>query len=125
MQLIFPCRVIPPSLKDNSSRLESVEVLFFDILGTMLDWYGTVTRALKRQADRFLPEGSFHPFAWDLLNIKVFTPEIVDWGFFASQWRNGYMVALYVVCLFQGTVLVTPFQAASCRVRIYSPSRHH
>jgi len=73
-----------PTLKDHGGRLESVEVLFFDILGTMLDWHGTVARALKRQGDRLLPEGCSHS-----LTVSATCPS-KNFGL-QKLWIGGYL----------------------------------
>ncbi|KAJ7708251.1 HAD-like domain-containing protein [Mycena rosella] len=62
---------------DDDSTLTKVEVLFFDLDGTVLDWRGTVGAELRRH-------GSKH------------FPQIRDeqWEEFATKWREMYLAAI-------------------------------
>ncbi|PIL30019.1 hypothetical protein GSI_07931 [Ganoderma sinense ZZ0214-1] len=53
-----------------TNPLSGVEAYVFDVFGTVVDWYGSVTRALEA----FAPE-----------SLKS-----EDWGSFAKEWRKGY-----------------------------------
>ncbi|KAI1787654.1 haloacid dehalogenase [Ganoderma leucocontextum] len=57
-------------MSDSANALNGVEAYVFDVFGTVVDWYGSVTRALEG----FAPES--------LKNE--------DWGSFAKEWRKGY-----------------------------------
>ncbi|KAH9920511.1 haloacid dehalogenase [Epithele typhae] len=51
--------------------LAGVEAYLFDVFGTVVDWYGSVSRSLKESAP------------------ASFQDE--DWGDFTKEWRKGYM----------------------------------
>ncbi|KAM5536350.1 hypothetical protein V8D89_009948 [Ganoderma adspersum] len=57
-------------MSDTANPLSGVEAYVFDVFGTVVDWYGSVTRALEA----FAPES--------LKNE--------EWGSFAKEWRKGY-----------------------------------
>ncbi|KAI0641235.1 haloacid dehalogenase [Trametes meyenii] len=50
-----------------SNELQGVEAYVFDVFGTVVDWYGSVSSALKD-----------------------FTGQDEDWGSFTQEWRKGY-----------------------------------
>ncbi|RPD73748.1 haloacid dehalogenase [Lentinus tigrinus ALCF2SS1-7] len=56
-------------MSQQASTLAGVEVYIFDVFGTVVDWYGNITRALAAAA----PEGVNE-----------------DWDAFANEWRTGY-----------------------------------
>ncbi|CAK5284389.1 unnamed protein product [Mycena citricolor] len=60
---------------DYDSNLSKVEVLFFDLDGTVMNWRGTVADELKR------------------LGTKNFVKPI-DWEAFATKWREAYLSAI-------------------------------
>ncbi|KAF7324985.1 hypothetical protein MKEN_00540900 [Mycena kentingensis (nom. inval.)] len=62
---------------DDTSTLTKVEVLFFDLDGTVLDWQKTVADELRRSARGF----------WD-------GADTMEWEGFALKWREMYMLAL-------------------------------
>ncbi|KAF7368750.1 hypothetical protein MVEN_00199900 [Mycena venus] len=63
---------------DDDSSLTKVEVLFFDLDGTTLNWQATVAEELKRLGNKHFPE----------LHDKV------DWAAFALKWRELYLSAI-------------------------------
>ncbi|KAJ7035152.1 HAD-like domain-containing protein [Mycena alexandri] len=63
---------------DDDSSLTKVEVLFFDLDGTVLDWHGTVTEELRRQANKT-----------NVAKIKA-----IDWDNFAFKWRDLFLATL-------------------------------
>ncbi|KAJ7240375.1 haloacid dehalogenase [Mycena haematopus] len=58
------------------SNLTSVEVLFFDLDGTVLNWQGTVAEELRRLGNKHFPE--IHD----------------NWEGFALKWRDLYLAAI-------------------------------
>ncbi|EIN03473.1 haloacid dehalogenase [Punctularia strigosozonata HHB-11173 SS5] len=56
-----------------ADNLEGVEALLFDVFGTVVDWKGSVTRALESKAQQL----GFHADE--------------DWTAFTVEWREGYM----------------------------------
>ncbi|KAJ7763150.1 HAD-like domain-containing protein [Mycena maculata] len=62
---------------DDDSSLTRVEVLFFDLDGTVLDWQGSVAAELRRQGAKHFP-----------------TITGVDWEGFAMKWRELYLAAI-------------------------------
>ncbi|KAJ7457262.1 HAD-like domain-containing protein [Mycena galericulata] len=62
---------------NDDSSLTKVEVLFFDLDGTVLDWQGTVAEELRRQGNKLFP-----------------TVTGVDWESFAMKWRELYLAAI-------------------------------
>ncbi|KAJ6590873.1 HAD-like domain-containing protein [Mycena sp. CBHHK59/15] len=56
------------------SVLTNVEVLFFDLDETVLDWQGTVAQELRRQGNKYFS------------NVTD-----VDWEGFAMKWKEGYL----------------------------------
>ncbi|KAH8116897.1 haloacid dehalogenase [Phellopilus nigrolimitatus] len=59
--------------------LDGIEALTFDVFGTVVDWHGSVVRALKAKAAES-----------DSKQLRSTTDE--DWSDFAKEWRKGYMV---------------------------------
>ncbi|KAK7052555.1 HAD-like domain-containing protein [Favolaschia claudopus] len=59
----------------DDSSLTKVEVLFFDLDGTVLNWHGTVVDELRRLAAKHCPE----------VHKKM------DWETFALKWRDLYL----------------------------------
>ncbi|KAI0757731.1 haloacid dehalogenase [Daedaleopsis nitida] len=57
-------------MSTTTNPLLGVEAYVFDVFGTVVDWYGSVSRALEKAA----PDG--------------YSGE--DWGAFATEWRKGY-----------------------------------
>lgn len=55
-----------------SGRMEGIEVLLFDVFGTVVDWRSSVYNELKRRG-----------------NTLSFTDQ--DWHDFANEWRQGYL----------------------------------
>ncbi|KAF8217976.1 HAD-like domain-containing protein [Mycena galopus ATCC 62051] len=64
--------------KSYDSNLTAVEVLFFDLDGTVLNWQGTVAAELRRLGNKHFPE----------IHDKV------DWEGFALKWRDLYLAAI-------------------------------
>ncbi|KAJ7111165.1 HAD-like domain-containing protein [Mycena crocata] len=62
---------------DDDSSLTRVEVLFFDLDGTVLDWQGSVAAELRRLGNQHFP------------NITG-----VDWEGFAMKWREMYLTEI-------------------------------
>ncbi|KAI5117431.1 hypothetical protein M0805_007002 [Coniferiporia weirii] len=62
---------------DNNDTLEGVEALTFDVFGTVVDWHGSVVRAMKVRAAESNSQ-----------ELKNVTDE--DWSDFAKEWRLGY-----------------------------------
>jgi len=63
---------------DDDSSLTKVEVLFFDLDGTVLNWHGTVSEELRRLGNKHFPE----------IHKKV------DWDGFAQKWRDLYLSSI-------------------------------
>ncbi|KAJ7347905.1 HAD-like domain-containing protein [Mycena albidolilacea] len=63
---------------NDDPSLTQVEVLFFDLDGTVLNWQGTVSEELRRLANKHFPE----------IRDKV------DWEGFAMRWRDSYLAAI-------------------------------
>ncbi|KAI0716153.1 haloacid dehalogenase [Cerioporus squamosus] len=57
-------------MSSESGPLSGVEAYVFDVFGTVVDWYGSVTRALEKAAP------------------AEYADE--DWGSFTKEWRRGY-----------------------------------
>jgi len=62
----------------DTPSLESVEALTFDVFGTVVDWHGSVVRAMKARASKS-----------DWPGLRSVSDE--DWSDFAKEWRRGYM----------------------------------
>ncbi|KAJ7075933.1 HAD-like domain-containing protein [Mycena belliarum] len=62
---------------DDDSSLTKVEVLFFELDGTVLDWRGTVAAELQRQGSKYYPQ---------ILKAQ--------WEEFATKWRDMYLTTL-------------------------------
>ncbi|KAJ6531372.1 HAD-like domain-containing protein [Mycena vulgaris] len=62
---------------DDDSSLTKVEVLFFDLDGTVFDWRGTIADELRRQGNKHFPHASK-----------------VQWEDFAMKWREMYLAAI-------------------------------
>ncbi|KAJ6480258.1 HAD-like domain-containing protein, partial [Mycena sanguinolenta] len=69
---------ITAAYESYDSNLTSVEVLFFDLDGTVLNWQGTVAEELRRLGNKHFPE----------IHNKV------DWEGFALKWRDLYLTAI-------------------------------
>ena len=81
-----------PSLMD--ARQEIIEALIFDVFGTVVDWFGTITEELGSFARR-KNIGSW--YCYSLRHLPVYTgKDSEDWGAFAREWRQGYMESMYV-----------------------------
>lgn len=83
---------------DDDSSLTKVEVLFFDLDGTVLDWQGTVAEELRRLGQKHFPDvpkRNAHIIRPPLVT-HAFTAEEVDWEGFALKWRNLYLEAMCV-----------------------------
>ncbi|KAJ7202085.1 HAD-like domain-containing protein, partial [Mycena pura] len=65
------------SSHSEDSSLTKVEVLFFDLDGTVLNWQGTVADELRRLGNKYFPEF-----------------DEVDWEGFAMKWREMYLAAI-------------------------------
>ncbi|KAI0697746.1 haloacid dehalogenase [Cerioporus squamosus] len=78
--------------------LAGVEVYIFDVFGTVVDWYGNITRALAAAA----PEGIDE-----------------DWDAFANEWRTGYFKHARRIAA--GGEGVTNMDKAHRQVRVISP----
>ncbi|KAJ7171178.1 HAD-like domain-containing protein [Mycena filopes] len=63
---------------DDDSSLTKVEVLFFDLDGTVLNWHGAVTDELRRQANKT-----------NVAKIKA-----INWETFAFKWRDLFLATL-------------------------------
>ena len=72
-----------------ANPLDGVEVYVFDVFGTVVDWYGSVTGALEASAPESLKkEGRLF-----FVLIPLPAPEVcprTDWGAFTKEWRKGY-----------------------------------
>ncbi|KAJ7143803.1 hypothetical protein C8R44DRAFT_758934 [Mycena epipterygia] len=64
---------------DDDSSLTKVEVMFFDLDGTVLNWQGTVAEELQRQGNKHFPQIT------------------VDWETFTMKWRELYLATLFVL----------------------------
>ncbi|KAJ7606620.1 HAD-like domain-containing protein [Roridomyces roridus] len=64
-------------LYDEDSNLTKVEILFFDLDGTVLDWRGSVAEELRRLGKKYFP------------NLNG-----VDWQGFATKWREQYLATI-------------------------------
>ncbi|KAF7378056.1 hypothetical protein MSAN_00229600 [Mycena sanguinolenta] len=69
---------ITSAYESYDSNLTSVEVLFFDLDGTVLNWQGSVAEELRRLGNKHFPE----------IHDKV------DWDGFALRWRDLYLTAI-------------------------------
>jgi len=69
--------------------LHGVQVLLFDVFGTVVDWHGSIVDELRSasRGTRFHNEG-----VWFLSSqlTQVSQPP-ADWDAFANEWRAGYI----------------------------------
>nr|GAT51622.1 predicted protein [Mycena chlorophos] len=75
---------------DDTTTLTKVEVLFFDLDGTVLNWHGTVAEELRRVARRYWAEA-----------------DQMDWEGFAMKWKEKYMANLRTLAE-HGSALAAP-----------------
>lgn len=71
--------LLPKLASHSTMALAHVDVLFFDVFGTVVDWHGTVTREL-RDLSRAAPSSD------PSIDLSQH-----DWAHFATLWRQGYM----------------------------------
>jgi len=64
--------------------------LLFDVFGTCVDWRKTVISALQSQAHKSLNAATASLASKLRLRASTMTGE--DWGRFAQEWRNSYLV---------------------------------
>ncbi|KAJ3740295.1 haloacid dehalogenase [Lentinula detonsa] len=65
---------VPEASEFNNEALRGVEVLIFDVFGTVVDWRGSVTRELEQLGRRY-----------------GLSDTTQNWIEFANEWRKGYM----------------------------------
>lgn len=72
----------PAMSRQVSSKLQDVEVLYFDVLGTVVDYVETVTKALRREI-------ASTTSITDAGILKALQ-QTYDWRHFTVMWRNEY-----------------------------------
>jgi FMN phosphatase YigB (HAD superfamily) len=91
------CRRAP---YDDDSSLTKVEVLFFDLDGTVLDWRATVAEALRQLENKHFPQRGYRVFKWwsssRLGTHWIYLGDSGKWEEFASKWREEYLATMFV-----------------------------
>ena len=82
------------------SALQGVQVLLFDVFGTVVDWRSSITKTLEVLGKQYSLEGSI---VLDLIATacqKILTFNLLvsveEWQGFADEWRTGYYENVYV-----------------------------
>ena len=79
-----------------AASLAGVEVLVFDVFGTVADWRENVIRQFTEIGRKYAVGQSLPRLIDDLRKATAIFSESVDWKAFADEWRSGYLVHTYV-----------------------------
>jgi hypothetical protein len=76
---------------DRRARLRGVEALIFDVFGTVVDWFGSVTAELREfgRGKNFSGLCTRNPDIATQIHWNSTDSE--DWQAFAKEWRQGYL----------------------------------